>query len=283
MNTKNIKNQPENKQPSSNNGKVLQPADYEKLRVTVTKLNPQDEAHWNKSGGPNMNYINEAMGMVITADHMKTAGVDGWNREVSQKLADDLVDREVVKKKIDEKVGGENGGGEGNAKTVPGPVEIGGEDHQKIMEEFPAPETPLEREERERQEARSMSLENDQGKANKHDESAAKIRAQVAAQKKADIKHEKNLAAKKKQQEADDEIAVTERQERVALEPSVHGLVDMDKGPGPDDVNPMIRIDRLERAVLTLSKILLDTPMTPVQRGKLANCVALLDPSSDED
>lgn len=257
MNTKNSKNQNKKPQQNSNNSKALEPADYEKLRGIVTGLSHVDNAHWNQSGGPDMNYIKEAMGMVITVEHMKAAGVGEWTRKTATSHAE----------KNEHPEGDRGSESADNADS-------------DTADSEEAPETPLEREERERQEARATQLEDDQDKANKHDESAAKIRARVAAQKKADDKHLKDLAAKKKQQEGDDEDAAVERQKRVAIDLAGEWSEEVD--PEAAIIAMCGRVYQLECLVLTMSKILLETPMTPVQRGKLANCVALLDPPSDE-
>ena len=274
-------------QPSSD--KVFEPADYDKLRETIVSLDPADDSRWNQAGGPNMNYLKEFMGRVVTADHIKSCGAGEWTREVAQDMAD---------KKAAGKSGGEPG--EGVAGTAMGPVDpessvaldtspeqdhgpgsvddadsgVGYLEGDPVTVIAPA-ETELERQKREREDAREKRLQRDATGANIHDERSIKVREQAKALQKLD----KEKAKKEKQAEKDaaeaEEKRIADHAERIAVEPS--------KGEFADPGDAEARFDDLERVAMTLVKVLLDMPLSPVQRSKVLGCDELICNLSDSD
>ena len=272
--------------------KVFEPQDYDKLRGIICGLDPADAAHWNRSGGPDMNYLKESMGRVITLKHIQDCGAGKWTREVAQEMAD---------KKAVEKIGGgpidpesavslnsspeqdsglesadDADSGTAGSDEPAGPVVECSVDHKEIMEEFPAPaETELERQKREREEAREKRLQNEATGANIHDERSLKVREQAKALQKLD----REKAKKEKQAEKDAVKAEEKRKakhaERVAVEPSLGEF------SGSEDAEA--RYDNLERVTMTLVKVLLDMSLSPVLRSKVLGCDKLIRNLSDED
>ena len=295
----------ENKAAQPSPDKVFEPADYDKLREAIVALDPADDSRWNQAGGPNMNYLKEFMGRVVTADHIKQCGAGKWTREVAFEMADK---KAAEASDAAEKAGGENGGGEGVAGTAMGIIDpnstvAGGngvagtafgpqdpdstvvkngdkamaiDDGVVEVELVGGPaETELERQTREREEARATRLENEATGANIHDERSLKVREQAKAAQALD----KKKAKKEKQQAEDDAVAEEKRKvahsERVAVEPSM--------GEFADQEDAEARFDNLERVTMTLVKVLLDMPLSPVLRSKVIGCDKLIRNLSDED
>ncbi|MEE8206867.1 MAG: hypothetical protein V3T82_07950 [Nitrospinaceae bacterium] len=134
---------------------------------------------------------------------------------------------------------------------------------------------PLQQETDEREAARIEREERNLAKADRYDKKADKLRAQskardkIAKKEKQKEAHQKKSDAKAKAGKAD---AMAQRD---ALEPTPEKIID-----SPESAKEVI--EELRCVVMTLSTVLLSMPLSPGQRGKVRNCVKLINGESIE-